>query len=118
MRLNTVCHIEFDVTDLDRSQAFYEGLFGWAFQEFMGGTMRVFGLGDDHIGGLTKRDAVAPGMSPSIWFQVEDVAATLERVTRLGGTVLSGREAVPGVGFTAQVADPDGNPVGLVQDAA
>ena len=31
---NTVCHIEFDVTDIARSQSFYAALFGWSFRAF------------------------------------------------------------------------------------
>lgn len=115
MEMNTVCHIEFNVGDLDRAQAFYEGLFGWTFREFMGGSMRVFGIGDHHIGGLSKVDSVQAGTSPSVWIQVAELDAMVTKAQDLGGAILSGREEVPGVGYSALVQDPDGNPVGLVQ---
>ena len=44
--MNNVCHIEFYVTDLDKAQAFYGGLFGWDFRSFFDG-MIVFGIGCD-----------------------------------------------------------------------
>lgn len=110
---NTVCHIEFDVTDLHRAQAFYEGLFGWSFRSF--GEMVVFAAGDEHIGGMTRVDEVKAGASPSVWFDVVDLDEILAKATHLGAKSLAEKQMLPGVGFTAQVADLDGNPIGLVQ---
>jgi uncharacterized protein len=112
--MNTVCHVEFDCTDLDRSQAFYTALFGWTFREFMGGEMRIFGVGDSHIGGLSKKASVTPGRSPSVWFQVEDLDRLIAAAESHGCGILEPKHPLPGVGFSACVADPDGNPVGLV----
>ena len=83
---NTVCHIEFDVTDIARSQSFYEGLFGWSFRAF--GDMVVFAAGDDHIGGMTKVDAVRAGASPSVWFDVTDIDEKLATAAKLGAKTL------------------------------
>ncbi|MBX7131734.1 MAG: VOC family protein [Fimbriimonadaceae bacterium] len=110
---NTICHIEFDVTDIARSQSFFEALFGWSFRAF--GDMVVFAAGDDHIGGMTKVDTVKAGDSPSVWFDVADLDEKLATAAKLGAKTLSEKNMLPGVGFTAQVADPDGNPIGLVQ---
>jgi uncharacterized protein len=114
--MNTVCHIEFDSTNLERSQRFFEGLFGWNFRVFSD-EMVVFGTDEGHIGGLQKAGSVTPGDSPSVWFHVADVEEMLERATASGGRVLKGKSEVPNVGWSGQVADPDGNPVGLVQFA-
>lgn len=111
---NRVCHIEFDVTDLARSQAFYSALFGWDFRAFME-TMVIFGFGDDHIGGLMKVDQVQSGKSPSIWFQVENLEAMQSTAAANGGRADVEITPVPGVGNSTIVHDPDGNPVGLVQ---
>jgi predicted enzyme related to lactoylglutathione lyase len=113
--MNTVCHIEFDVVDLDRAQAFYEPLFGWSFREFMGGQMRVFGVGETHVGGLMLKDQVVPGRSPSVWIQVPDLDGVVARAPELGGSVQEPKYPVLGVGHSALIADPDGNPVGLVE---
>jgi uncharacterized protein len=116
MACNTVCHVEFDSTDLERSQRFYEGLFGWKFRQFTD-QMVVFGTDDGHVGGLEKVDAVSPGSTPSVWFQVADIDTCLSKVPGLGGSVLRPKGDLPHVGWSAQAADPDGNPVGLVQFA-
>jgi predicted enzyme related to lactoylglutathione lyase len=112
---NSICHIEFDVTDLERSRAYYEGLFGWRFSDFGIPSMIVFGQGDSHIGGLMQVEEVKASSSPSLWFRVEDLDTMLTKAESLGGKVFSGRSEVPGVGWSAVVDDPDGNHIGLVQ---
>jgi predicted enzyme related to lactoylglutathione lyase len=114
MAKNTVCHIEWEVTDLDRAQSFFGGLFDWKFQSF-GDTMVVFGTGEHHIGGLTKVETARPGYSPSVWIEVDDVEVYCAKARHLGGTVVSEKSPVPNVGWSATVADLDGNPVGLVE---
>lgn len=111
---NRVCHIEFDVTDLARAQAFYAALFGWTFRPFMD-SMVIFGIGEEHIGGLMKVDEVHSGKSPSIWFQVENLESMQSAATANGGSANADISPVPGVGHSTIVHDPDGNPIGLVQ---
>ena len=43
------------------------------------------------------------------------IEAYLERTGKLGGSVVFGKKVVPSVGWSAQIADPDGNRVELVQ---
>ena len=112
---HNVCHIEFEVTDLAKGRAFYEGLFGWKFSDFEMPDMVVFGADNQHIGGLMRVDAVQPGNSPSIWFRVKSVDESVATATGLGGAVVSEKSPVPGVGWSACVADPFGNHVGMVQ---
>lgn len=77
--------------------------------------MRIFGVGDHHIGGLMLVDKVNPGSSPSLWFKVDSLEGAVARVTANGGTEVSPASPVPGVGFSSQVKDPEGNLVGLVE---
>jgi predicted enzyme related to lactoylglutathione lyase len=114
MAKNQVCHIEWKVKDLGRAQEFYAGLFGWSFQQF-GDEMVVFGVGNEHIGGLSKADNVEAGTSPSVWFEADDVSAYLAKAKELGGSVNAEKGPVPGVGWSAVATDPDGNHIGLVQ---
>ncbi|MFN8139289.1 MAG: VOC family protein [Fimbriimonadales bacterium] len=114
MSLNRVCHIEFAATDIARSRRFFEGLFGWTFQQFTD-EMVIFGDGEDHIGGLMKAAEVSPGESPSVWIKVSSIDDLLAKTPALGGSVLRAKTELSHVGFSAQVSDPDGNPVGLVE---
>ncbi len=112
--MNTICHIEYYVTDLDKAQAFYGGLFNWDFRSFVDG-MVVFGIGDQHIGGLMKTDKVEAGRSPGIWFKVEDLDEKVATTLAMGGSTPNEKNPVPGVGWPITVRDPDGNDVGFVQ---
>lgn len=114
MAKNQVCHIEWNVTDVERAQKFYEGMFDWKFQSF-GDSMVVFGTGTEHIGGLSKADSVVPGNSPSVWLEVDDIDAYMSKATRFGGSSDNKKQPVPSVGWSGTVTDPDGNIVGLVQ---
>lgn len=116
MVLHGVCHVEFDSTDLERSKKFFGGLFDYNFRDF-GSTMVVFGTDDGHVGGLNKVDNVRPGTSPSVWIRVASIDAMVSRVAGLGGSVVSEKSEVPTVGWSATVADPDGNRVGMVEYA-
>lgn len=114
MATNTVCHVEWDVTDIERARAFYEGLFDWKFESF-GPDMVVFGTGTQHVGGLQKRAQVRASASPSVWIEVENVERYLERAQELGGSTIEPKHEVHHVGWSAQIADPEGNRIGLVQ---
>jgi len=111
---NVLCHIEIEVTDLAKAQAFYQGLFGWRFSAFTE-DMVVFGNEVEHIGGLMKKESVNAGTSPSLWFKVADIDASVAQAVALGGVVVSEKSELPQVGWSALVADLDGNGVGLVQ---
>lgn len=60
-------------------------------------------------------DKVAPGRSPSIWIEVENLDAAIAKATSLGAGILSEKSPVPHVGWSAQVTDLDGNHLGLVE---
>jgi uncharacterized protein len=112
--LNSLCHVEYFVADIPRAQAFYEALFGWTFRAFIP-DMVVFGVGDEHIGGLMKKDVVNAGDSPSLWFRVASLEKAFDIALAHGGTTNREVSPVPGVGNSAVVKDPDGNAVGLVE---
>ena len=114
---NTICHVEWDVTDLQRAQEFYGAVFDWTFRSF-GEEMVVFGCGDKHLGGFMKVDRVAAGASPSVWIEVESIEGSMSKAVAAGGRELKGKGDVPGVGWSAVFGDPDGNRVGIVQFSA
>lgn len=112
--MNTICHIDIQVSDLDRAQAFYEAVFGWTFRSFIPG-MRVFGVGETHVGGIMQSEDIRPGNSPSIWIQVENVDETLAKAVAAGGALVDEKSEVPTVGWSTLFADLDGNWIGVVQ---
>jgi uncharacterized protein len=111
---NQLCHLEIQVTDLDRSRTFYRAIFGWDFRPFFPG-MDAFGFGESHIGGLMVSETVTPGMSPSLWFKVRSIDETLAKAVAAGGQVASAKSEVPHVGWSATFTDPDGTTIGVVE---
>lgn len=111
---HTLNHVEILVRDLDRAKEFYGRLFAWQFRQFTP-SMVVFGTDAGHIGGFQLTEEFTSGTSPSIWFQVEEIEPLLTLATEHGGQVIEPKDEVPGVGWSAQITDPDGNRVGFVE---
>jgi uncharacterized protein len=128
--MNRVVHFEIHAKDLDRTQKFYEGVFGWAITD-MGpqmGNFRVVVTGKDEPGsqwngingGIIPRHGEVPkGGEPVNAFictiEVENIDETLEKISKAGGTVALAKMDVPGVGFLAYRKDPEGNIFGVLQ---
>ena len=108
-----VVHWEIEALDADRVRAFYRSLFNW---EIGDGPIMSIGAG---IGGPEpgpaghirqgKRSGVA------LYVQVRDLRQSLGRAADLGGSVVMEPFDIPGGATMAGIADPEGNPVMLVQ---
>ena len=116
----TVVHIDIATDDPKRAKAFYEGLFGWQLMAPPGMEdyflFQTTGLkGEKGVGGgLGKRGE--PGQKITTYIGVDSVDAYIEKVTKLGGTVVQPKMTVPGFGFLATCADTEGNRFGLWQE--
>jgi predicted enzyme related to lactoylglutathione lyase len=55
------------------------------------------------------------GVRATVFVQVPDLQATLDKAKALGGKVVVEPTEIPGVVTFAQFADPDGNVVGLIK---
>ena len=113
-----VVHFEIPVSDVDRSIAFYEKVFGWIFQKWDGPELYYListGPKDQPgiNGGLLKKHDPHQPMANTI--QVEDVDATIRSVEENGGKCCFPKMAVPGVGWLAYFSDPEGNIHGVMQ---
>ena len=112
--MSSICHVEYTSSDFANTQNFYEQIFGWSFRT-IGDHMMVFGDGDGHIGGFVKSDTPCSSDTPAIYYKVEDLDGMVVRALALGATQSRQRHEVPGVGFSASIADADGNRIGMVE---
>lgn len=117
--------VELSTSDEDAALAFYTGLFGWKDQsepmpaEAGGGAYHMAQIDGANIAGLSKQQPmeVEQGVPPhwSVYLAVDDVDATVAKVTGAGGNVLVPSMDVMDFGRMAFITDPTGAPVGLWQ---
>jgi predicted enzyme related to lactoylglutathione lyase len=108
-----VVHWEIEAVDAERQRAFYSQLFNWEIGD--GPIMQIpAGIGGPEPGPAGHvREGDRSGVT--LYIQVLDIVASLDRAAQLGGTVLAEPFDIPGGPTLAPIADPEGNPVMLVQ---
>lgn len=103
--------------DADASRTFYEAVIGWTVGPRPEGDMdyrMIDTAAGETVGGLMhlSEQMVQGGATPTWLFYigVDDVDATVDQITKAGGSVHLPAFDMPGVGRMAMVADPQGNP--------
>jgi predicted enzyme related to lactoylglutathione lyase len=116
------CWVDLIQPDLDRTMAFYGGLFDWSFEIRTpeGAPTRyayasLDGLLVAGVGGPPAGDAEASGWTTYVW--VDSADATAAAAVANGGTVLVPPVDIPASGRVAVCADPSGAVFGLWQAA-
>jgi uncharacterized protein len=108
-----VVHWEVQAKDLPRQQQFFANLFGWKIDT--NNPMQygmISGAGKDSIGG-----GIGPAVSSSlvtVYVQVPDIAATLDKAQTLGAETVVPRTAMGPV-IMGLFRDLEGNVIGLVE---
>ena len=97
-------NIEFNVSDIARSKAFYGVVFGWTFVDY-GPTYTEFTDGR-LTGGFTTGEAVRPG-GPLVILYADDLEAMQRRLEQIGATISRPVFGFPG-GRRFHFLDPDG----------
>ncbi len=113
----TLCWVDYGAADLDAAQAFYTDVLGWSYTG-----------GEPEYGGYLScetRGLPAAGMGPQMdrsdpprwttYFATDDAAATVERITGAGGTVVVPPMEVGPMGTMVIARDPEGHRFGLWQ---
>ena len=101
-----IVFLDFAGPDAAALQTFYSTLFGWdaGADHF---TVSV----DTPLSAAIREDPA----EKRLYVGVDDIAATLEQVQALGGSIDKPRFEVPGVVVLGLFRDPAGNPMGLVE---
>lgn len=91
---------------------FYRELFGWRIEKAEGVDYWRIAIDAEAkplaAGGIARR----PSFGQQGWtnfVEVENLEATLDKATRLGGAILKGKTATPRTAWHAVIADPAGN---------
>ena len=119
---HTIVHFEIPADNPERAAKFYRELFGWTVNKYEGSVaggmeywmVQTVPTGPDGRperpgvnGGLMRR--MYPGQPPVNYISVESVDDFARRAERLGAKVLMEKTPVPGMGWFAQLNDPEGN---------
>jgi len=111
----TLCHFEIFTKDPARAEKFYGDLFGWQFSHDMGNDYILFNPGKGAGGAISKVEEFTP--SVGLYFEVDSIDGYLKKAGSLGAESITAKTEIPGHGWYAIFRDPDGNSIGLYEDA-
>lgn len=110
---NRIDYVEIPVTDLAKTRAFFEALFGWSFKAW----------GDEYLsfrdgrldGGFRRAPEAAPATGVLLVFYSPDLERDVERVVELGGRISQEIFSFPG-GRRFHFTDPVGTEYAIWSD--
>jgi uncharacterized protein len=105
-------HYELPASDTGRAKEFYAGLFGWSFNDSGMPGIDYQLIEGDPGGALYQADDAGSG--PRVYFDTEDIDASVAKVRELGGEA-DDKAPIPGIGWFAGCKDLDGNHFSLFQ---
>ena len=108
-----IVHIEFPAEDPDRAQGFWQGIFGWQFQD-SGMPGMDYRMAPAGAGGVAVFASDERSGHPNFYFSTDDINGSIAKVRELGGQA-DDREPVPGHGWFARCSDSEGNAFHLWQ---
>jgi predicted enzyme related to lactoylglutathione lyase len=122
---HTIVFFEIPADNVAKMKDFYKAVFDWKAIDVPGQDMEytIFHTVPTDEKGMLKEPGVNGGLYkrkdaaqvPVNYIQVESIEDYLDKAVKNGGKVLMPKMNVPGMGFVAWIADPEGNPVGLIQ---
>jgi predicted enzyme related to lactoylglutathione lyase len=125
--MRSVVHFEIPADDVARAKEFYSSIFGWQLQDMPEMDYTIVQTADvDETtqmpaapgainGGIMRRSGETP--APVLTIDVESIDQALGQVEAAGGKVVRPRTEIPGMGAFAYFTDPEGNTLGLWENA-
>jgi len=124
--MGRVVHFEIHASDLDRAERFYRDVFDWDVQRFDGPIdYRLLNTGPQSQtgidGALVERRVDGDGDAVIAYvctIEVDDIAATEQKVKESGGEQVVDRQEIGEVGQLSYFKDTEGNIFGALQPAS
>jgi uncharacterized protein len=127
--MRKVVHFEIPADDLERAKSFYGSVFDWELNTMQMDegeyTIATTTPVDESSmptepgavnGGLMQRSDETPW--PVITIDVDDIEQSLKDVEAAGGSTVTPRTPIPGMGAFGYFKDPEGNVMGLWETSA
>ena len=113
--LDNLCQIEIKVTDVKRSQEFYEHVFGLKLVPAEIHNYYLLEVSEKSTFGISllPQEKVEPNHSVILYFRLDSLDGIKEKLTSLESGCFRGERLVPGYGRAIFVEDPDGHRFGL-----
>ena len=112
-----VVHFQIHAKDQAKQEAFYREMFDWDITQNEGSPIATISPGkgppEEGVGGSLIQSERAPAVV--IYIQVASLGQSLERAEALGGKAIMQPVDLPNGPTIAQIEDPEGNLIGLVQ---
>ena len=110
-----IVHFELLAANPDRATEFWKGLFGWnvGASAMEGFDYRMFQVSDDQGGAIYPAEDKA-GTGPIVYFDTDDIEASIAKVRELGGQA-DDKQPVPTYGWFSACKDTEGNSFSLWQ---
>ncbi|MFC4602370.1 VOC family protein [Rhodococcus kronopolitis] len=122
-----VVHFEVPFDDGDRARTFYQQVFGWNTVEMPEMSYTIVSTGPVAESGMPAEPGyIGGGMfervpeyptGPVITVEVPSIDDALVRIGELGGATVGEKQPVGEMGFAAYFRDPEGNVMGLWENA-
>lgn len=111
-----VVAFQIQAKNLEKQKSFYSEMFDWDIEQPEGSPFHLVPAGkgppENGISGILSP---ADTSAIVIYIQVANLGESLEKAAELGGKVTLPSTDVPNGPTIAQIEDPEGNPVGLIQ---
>ncbi len=116
---NPFVHVELNTPDPQKAKAFYSKLFEWELEEMPNpvvpsNSYTIIKVGTGTGGGMMQQVPNGP-LAWLPYVSVEDVRASTQKATSLGGKIMKDVTEVPGMGWFSIIQDPTGAILGLWQ---
>jgi predicted enzyme related to lactoylglutathione lyase len=121
---STIVHFEIPADNTERAAKFYRELFGWKIERWENPNGIEYWMVETvptNEQGMPVRQGVNGGMMPRMYpaqqpvnyIAVEDLNKAVAKAEKLGAKVMMGKTPVPGMGWFAQLTDPEGNVIAV-----
>lgn len=125
--MDRVVHFEIPVDDVKRAREFYSSIFEWQLQPMddVGYTLVMTTAVDEKTSSPKEPGAINGGLMdrsertahPVITIEVSSIDDSLKKIEAAGGSVVLPRSDMGGMGWFAYFNDPEGNVMGLWENA-
>jgi uncharacterized protein len=105
-------YIEFPATDIPRTKAFYQTVFGWKFEDYGPAYTSFF---DGRLAGGFTTDGAAPAQHLLVVIYARDLEALQRSIEAAGGKISKETFSFPG-GRRFHFLDPNGNELAVWSD--